>query len=143
MSNRLRYVAAVVVLTVSLASINAAYVSSASAAASMGADSVAGEWMAKATNPQWNGRFVLILTLQQLGDSVFGTYQLELDNATLYPPADLWGHFRAGRLTLEDRADRIWLSVALRGKRMDGRLAAGSSKRASAFPVSFARVDRH
>jgi hypothetical protein len=111
-------------------------------AATAPADSVTGEWKANGSDPGWNGRFVLHLILQQVGDSVSGTYQFELDRATVVPPADVFGRFRAGRLELVDRADRFWLSVTLRRDHLDGRLAGGSRNRASAVSISFERVDR-
>ena len=105
-------------------------------------DSIAGEWKARGSDPGWNGRFVLRLILQQAGDSVFGTYQFEFDNVTAVPPADVFGHIRAGRLELQDRADRFWLSATLRRDHLDGRLAGGSRNRGSAISISLERVDR-
>jgi hypothetical protein len=106
------------------------------------ADSVAGEWKAQGSDPGWNGRFTLHLLLTQIGDSVSGTYQFELDRATVVPPADVFGHIRGGKLELGDRADRLWLLVTPRGDHLDGRLAGGSRQRASAIPISFTRVER-
>jgi hypothetical protein len=105
-------------------------------------DSVAGEWKAQGSDPGWNGRFVLHLILSQVGDSVYGTYQFELDNATVVPPADIFGHMRGGKLELVDRADKFWLLASPRGDHLDGRLAGGSRKRAGAIPISFTRLDR-
>jgi hypothetical protein len=106
------------------------------------ADSVAGEWTARGADPSWNGRFVLHLVLQQIGDSVSGTYQFDLDGVPALPPADLAGRIRSGRLQLVDRADSFWLSAALRRDRLSGQLAGGTRKRSSAIPISFDRVNR-
>lgn len=109
----------------------------------IGADSVAGEWMAKGADPGWNGRFVLHLSLAQVGDSVYGTYQFELDNAAVMPPSDIFGHIRSAKLELEDRSAKFWLGATLRGDHLDGRLAGGGHDRVNAIPVSFARVGDH
>ena len=109
-----------------------------SAAAS---DSVGGEWTAKGSDPGWNGRFVLHLILEQAGDSVYGTYQFDVDAAAVVPPTDVFGHIRNGRIELQDRADKFWLSATARGNRLNGRLAGGSHNRASAMSVSFTRVE--
>ena len=103
-------------------------------------DSVAGNWQAKGSDPQWDGRFVLRLPLEQVGDSVNGTYQFNVDAAAVTPPADVFGAIRNTKLRLEDRNDKLWLSLTLRRGRLDGQLAGGSSRRAYAVPISFERV---
>jgi hypothetical protein len=122
----------------STASTSSAVSAAVSAAAS---DSVGGEWTAKGSDPGWNGRFVLHLILQQAGDSVYGTYQFDVDAAAVVPPTDVFGHIRNGRIELQDRADKFWLSATARGNRLNGRLAGGSHNRASAMSVSFTRVE--
>src|SRR5512143_623422 len=104
------------------------------------ADSVAGEWKANGHDPRWNGRFTLVLALEQVGDSLHGTYRFELERAMVTPPADIFGRIRGNKIQLQDRADKFWLDATLGGTRMTGRLAGNSRERANALPIVFERV---
>ena len=109
---------------------------------SMGPDTSAlsGNWRATAVATQWNGNFTMILKLQQLGDSLQGTYELGYSGRVVEPPVDLYGHVQNGRLSLHDRGDQFLFEGRASGSHLNGRLAHGSRERASAVSITFNRV---
>lgn len=137
-----RFLALIVGLTLPMLASQSApgTASNVSAPAYAIADDVSGEWRAKGADPGWNGRFVLHLTLQQLGDSVTGTYAFEFDGAGVSPVVDVAGSMRDGNLQVGDRGGKFWLTARLRRDHLDGRLAGGERHQSTAIPISLERV---
>lgn len=100
----------------------------------------AGTWRAQGKDPMWNGRFVLILELEQLGDSLHGLYRFDYEGAMVTTPTDAFGRVNGNRIELADRKDKFWLEAKLEGSRLSGRLAGGARQRGQAVPISFSRM---
>lgn len=104
------------------------------------ADSLfAGTWKAQARSASWNGRFILILEIEQEGDSVHAVYRFDFDGATVTTPTDAFGRVTGNRMRLADRQDTFWLDATLKGSRLSGRLAHGSRELDRAISINFSR----
>lgn len=89
------------------------------------ADSVTltGTWRGRANSAGFNGEFTMTMELEQIGDSVHGTYRLDYRARNVTPPDDITGHIKGDRVLLEDHRDQFWFDARFDRTHLNGRLA--------------------
>jgi hypothetical protein len=101
---------------------------------------LSGRWRAAAVAPAWNGNFTMTLDLEQLDDSLQGTYEIVYSDRVITSATDIHGHVKGGRMQLYDRYDNFFFDARFDATHLNGRLSHGARERGSAVPITFSRV---